>query len=325
MKSFFKQLILLVVTGLCWMPLLECRGELVDRIVAVVNNDVISLMELNQVTKPYEDRVRAMGYSPEKERDMLYQVREDMLEDLINQRLTDQEIRRIGIRVDETDVDAAIERVKTANRYTQEELVEGLKGERLTLAQYRDRLKEQILRARLVNLEVKSKVVITREDIREYYESHLDAYRGEPRYHLRNIILRMGSAADRKQRQLVEEQMERIQDELKGGLPFVQAAARYSDMLAEEGGGLGLFKTADLSDQVASSVMKLKPGEFTDVIKTDMGYQIFFLEEIVASYGKTLEDASAEIEDKLYSEIVDKKFKDWIQTLREQSHIKIIR
>ena len=103
------------------------EAEVVDRIVAVVNDEIISLFEMNQLLQPYEAKIRNLGYSSEKEREMLFKVREDVLNQLIDQKLTDQETRRFRITVSEQEIDNAIERIKEANFYTDEQLRKALK------------------------------------------------------------------------------------------------------------------------------------------------------------------------------------------------------
>ncbi len=87
-------------------------------------------------------------------------------------------------RVNERDIDKTIERMKEARSFTDEQLREGLARQGMTMAEYRKEIKEQILRTKLVNREVKSKIVITKEDIKAYYDSHLDEYAGEKKYYL---------------------------------------------------------------------------------------------------------------------------------------------
>ena len=135
-------------------------AEVVDRIVAVVNDDIIILSELNQTLKPFAGRLKELGYSPEKERKMLFKVRSDILNQLIDQKLADQEIKRFNITVSEKEIDNAIERIKEASSYTDEELREELTVQGLGMEEYRESIKEQILRAKLINWEIKSKIVI---------------------------------------------------------------------------------------------------------------------------------------------------------------------
>lgn len=222
----------ILISGTAFFRIAEAKKpELVDRIIAVVNEDIISLFELNQMAKPYSDKIRSMGYPEDKAKEMLLKIREDILNQLIDQKLTDQEIRRRGITVSEKETDSAIERLlKDANLRSSEELEKALLKEGLTLEEYRQKIKEQILRGRLVNTEIKAGIVITKEDIKAYYESHHDEYEGEKKYHLRNIIMKKEDSGN------VKKKMEDVLNKLKSGESFEKTAKKYSETLAEEGG-----------------------------------------------------------------------------------------
>jgi peptidyl-prolyl cis-trans isomerase SurA len=301
-------------------------AEVVDRIVAVVNDDIILLSELDESFKPYADRIMALGYSLDEERRTLFNIREEILNQLIDQKLTDQQIKQSNITVSEDEIDKAIERLKEANLFTDEELREMLKAEGLTIEEYRKRIKDQILRAKLVNFEIKSKIVITKEDIESYYKSHSDKYSKIKKYRLSNIMMKVPSFASEKEKLGVLEKMEIVLTELKRGKPFDIIAKTHSESscLGDEG-GLGLFELKELSPKIQEAIKDMKTGEFTPVLDTDQGYQIFYIQEIVNVPGKSLEEASPEIEDVLYKEIVDKKFVAWIDELRKRSYIKTIK
>jgi len=301
-------------------------AEVVDRIVAVVNDDIILLSELDESFKPYADRIMALGYSLDEERRTLFNIREEILNQLIDQKLTDQQIKRSKITVSDDEIDKAIERLKEANLFTDEELREMLKAEGLTMEEYRKRIKDQILRAKLVNFEIKSKIVITKEDIESYYKSHSDKYSKIKEYRLSNIIMQVPSFASEEEKLGVLEKMEMVLTELKAGKPFDMIAESYSESsYVSDDGGLGLFKLKELSPRIQEAIKDMKAGEFTPVLDTDQGYQIFYIQEIVDAPGKSLEEASPEIEDILYKEIVDKKFSSWIDELRKRSYIKTIK
>ena len=301
-------------------------AEVIDRIVAVVNNDIIPLFELNQALQPYADRIRAMNYSPEQERQMLFKVREDLLRQLIDQKLTDQEIKRVNITVTPQEIDNSIERVKEASFLTDEDLRQSLAQEGLTFETYRERLEKQILRSKLVNREIKSKIVITSEDVKAYYENHIEKYAGHRRYHLRNIIMTVPSFADEGQKREVRTQLEAVYEQLKAGASFEALARTHSQgPVADQGGDLGVFELQDLALQIRDAVQSLQAGEFTPVLDTDMGYQLFYVQEILQGAGKSLEEVAGEIENQLYQEIVDDKFIAWLEELRQRSHIKIIK
>lgn len=300
-------------------------AEIVDRIVAVVNDDIITLFELNRLFEPYADKIKERGYPLEEESKVLFKTREDILNQLIEQKITDQEIKRFKISISEKEIDQTIERIKEANYYTDEDLRAALAKDGLTIEEYRKQVKEQILRKRLVNLKVTSKIVITKEDIKSYYETHKDKYGGENKYHLRNIIMKVSTLVDEKEKLEVKARMDEVYAKLKAGQSFETMAMTYSESLASEGGDLGLFGLDELSLQLQKAIKGMKAGGFTPVLYTDQGYQILFVQEIVNTPGKPLEEVSPEIERILFNDIVDNKFQSWLEDLRKQSHIKIIK
>ena len=303
-----------------------CCAEIVDRVVAVVNEDIVSLSELTKAVQPYADKIKSLGYSLEKERETLFKVREDMLEQIINRKLTDQAIKKYKLSVSEKEIDNALERVKEASHYTDEDLRRALTKDNMSMEEYREKVRENILRSKLLNIEVKSKIVITRDDVKSYYENHKDLYLGEKKYHLQNIVKKAGyslSADDRKAVLLI---MEEIYTTLKNGKPFDEVTRDYLggsyDIMSLD---LGMFKPDELSKQIQDAIKELNAGECTKVLETDVGYQIIYIHKIEEKPGKSFDEAAPEIEEILFREIVDKKFMSWINELRQKSHIKVIK
>ncbi|MCG6971848.1 MAG: SurA N-terminal domain-containing protein [Desulfobacterales bacterium] len=299
--------------------------ETVDRIVAVVNDDVITLNELNKALKPYIQQIRTLGYLPEKEKQMIFKVRKSVLDRLIDEKIEDQEIKREKIEISDHQIDEAIERVKETHYYTDEDLRAGLASQDITMKEYRRQIKDQLARARLISQNVKSKIVITKEDIKAYYEKHIDQYGGKEKYHLRNIIMRVPEISDSDGRLEIREKMEGILQKLKAGQSFEALAKKYSQSpAASDGGDLGLFEFDSLSPKLQQAIKKIKPGGFTPVLDTDQGFQIFYLQKIVKTAGKPLKDVSSEIENIIYNKLIDEKYSEWIQSMRQQAVIRTI-
>ena len=300
-------------------------AELVDRIIAIVNDKIITLSELNLALKPYLARIKSMGRTPEDERQFLYTVREKVLNDLINDKLTYLEAKHYKVTITDDEIDKTIERIKEANYHTDEDFREILEKEGLTIEEYRRDLKEQMLRSRVVDYEVRSKVVITKEDIMTYYEANQEKYTGEKKYHLRNILMRPSSFGGEETRQKLLDKTQYILEQLKEGESFSDLARLYSQSpFAGEGGDLGFFKLDDLAPKIQDALKGLGAGEWTGVLDTDQGLQLFYIEDIEDTPSKSLEEVSQEIEKTLYSERVDKRFKIWLESMRAKSHIKII-
>ncbi|MDL2268596.1 SurA N-terminal domain-containing protein [Desulfosarcina sp. OttesenSCG-928-A07] len=297
----------------------------VDRIIAIVNEDIILLSELNARMAPYVERVRQEGLSPVQTSQMLAKLRQDMIDRMVDEKLTDQEVRRQDLSVDDAEIDSTIERIKVSNSFTDEDLRAFLEREQTTMDAYRQKIREQLLRFRLVNYQVKSRIVITDEDIQNYYDRNPDLYGDEMVYHLRNITFPMPTSATPAQRAEVRKQMETIHEKLVSGGDFAALAQTYSKGPgADRGGDIGQFKRSSLSGQIQSALSGLNSGEFTQILDTDRGLQLFYVESVTSGEGRSVEAARQEIQQKLFEERVDAKFVSWLEDLRSRSHIKIL-
>ena len=161
-------------------------GTVVDRVMAIVNDEIISLYELNQRIIPFTKKLNAGSASAEDREALFQRLTEENLNLLINEKLADQEIKRLNIKVSETEINREIERIKSVNQLTDQTFLDALSAEERNMDDFRQQVKEQILRARLVNREIRSKIVITEEDIQAYYTSNAATYAGEKKYLLKN-------------------------------------------------------------------------------------------------------------------------------------------
>ena len=301
------------------------ESELVDRVVAVVNNEIITLYELNRAFSPYVVKIKKLGYPPEKERQTLFQVRKDVLGQLIDGMLANQQVKRDKITVSQKEIDNAIERMKESRQLTDEQIRQGLESQGMSMEEYRKEIEDQILRTKLVNREVKSKIVITKEDIKAYYESHREKYAGVKKYYLWNLYIKVSSDSGSLERSNARSQMEAIFTKLKQGRPFESLVDEIKQSSFDvQGTDLGFYRLEELSEQLQQVVQKLDAGEFSDVLDTDFGYQIIYVQKIEDSQAKKLEEVESEIEEVLYKEFVDNKYQEWLELLRARSHIRII-
>jgi peptidyl-prolyl cis-trans isomerase SurA len=185
--KIFYALFFLTAPAFFWCPP-PALAETNNRVVAIVNDEVITLYELNGRMKdltgldPAEMRLR-----DEKQ---YLEARRKILNSLIEDRLTLEKIRQLGVIVTPKQVDAAIESIKKNNGLTQEDLIAGLKNRGETYDSYREKIKVQLERMELINFEVKSKIIIREEDIKEYYDKHRDEFMSKGKVHLAIIVLK---------------------------------------------------------------------------------------------------------------------------------------
>ena len=286
-------------------------ADVIDRIVAIVNDDIVTMVELSKETTTYIKNIDSSDYSDDKKKEMTQAIKEKILTALVDQSLTQQEARRYRIDVSDFEIDTAVENVKTSKSLTQEEFEKALEQEGLSVKIYRENVKKQILQAKLIEHAVKSKVIITESEISKVYDANIKKYSGTKKYHLRNILLDS------------EDEIKEIKKKLDKNEAFVLLAKEYSIASnASDGGDLGIFDVSNFSKNIKESISKVNKGDYTDVISTTQGFQIFYIEDIVLDGAKTLDQAYDEIHEGLYHEQVEKNFTTWLESLKEKAHIK---
>jgi peptidyl-prolyl cis-trans isomerase SurA len=301
------------------------RAELVDRVVAVVNNDIILHSDVEQALSVAAATLDQQHYSPSQKQQILNEQRQRILDQLIYDKLTDQQVERNHIKIDDDEVNATIERIRSVNKMSDQDLRRALELDGISYDDYRKQIKERLLRTRLVNREVKSKIVITDEDVKAYYDSHQREYGGQTKLELSHILIRVAPTADPAEKERALNQIKDIYKRLQNGETFEKLATQHSEApSAQRSGYLGVFDISQLSDQIQQAVKKLGPQQFSEVVETDQGYQIFYIASLTQSGAKPLEKVRAEIQEKIYTELVDQKFNAWIKDLRQRSHIQIM-
>jgi peptidyl-prolyl cis-trans isomerase SurA len=248
-----------------------------------------------------------------------------MLDTLIENKLTDQEVKRYNITVSEEEIDQQIAQIKRINSVTDEDIRAMLSSRGMSLADYRKDIKGMLQRTKLVNREVTSRVVITKEEIKAYYEKNLAKYGGSKKYHLWNLFAKLPRNAGSAERQEARALLQAALAEIKQGRSFEDMARSGG---AGDGGlqgsDLGLFRVEELTPQLREVVKTMPAGAVSPIVESEFGYQVVFVQDIVETAGRPLAEVEPEIQEILYREMVDGKIKAWITDLRRRSHIKIM-
>jgi len=323
MRGIRCSLLLAGFIALLLLFTVPAAGEVLNRIVAIVDDDIITLYELNKRIK------EVTGLAPNELRlrgeEEYLATRRQVLELLIDEKIAQKKILELGIRISERRIDSTIERIKEENRWTQEDLERMLKEQDLTLEKYREKIKRGLERIELINREVKSKIVIREEEIRKYYEDHKDRYRTEERVHLAGIFLIAESPNDREKMLELEKRANRILLDLRKGGDFASMAGVYSQGPgADKGGDLGEFRLEELDPALREALRDLREGEYSGLIRRQNGFQIFRLLEREGGQYKPLEEVRDAIYRVLYNQEVDHLYSAWIKELRSSSYTKII-
>ncbi len=318
LKNIFLCLaVAMLLTATC-----KVYGEVNNRVVAMVNEDIITLHEL----KTAIERFTGLDIEDLKsaDRDRYYQIREAILNNLINELITEQQVNQLGIKVTKEETDKALDRVKRINNLTQEDLLYSIKKEGLSLEEYRENIKKQIQHFRLLDHEVKSKIVITEENLKKYYNDHKEKYHQPGKVKLGRIFLKTGNPGDGEEKAAARKTGLEIMKSLEQGRRFSDMARQYSQgPAANEGGDLGWIKVSELDPEMREMIADLSPGEFTGLCPSPHGFHIIKLLERKHGGLKEFKEVKDAIYAGLFREKVEKGYAEWLKKMREKSFIKI--
>lgn len=299
-----------------------CIAGVSNRIVAIVNDEMITLHELKKRIKemtgfePDELRLRDIG--------KYIETRRQILELMINDRITQGKIKELGINTTPEQVDAAIEKVRKDNQWTHEDLMAKLNSDGITYEKYREGLKRDIERISLINYEVKSKIIIRDEQISRYYNKHKGKFSGKEKVHIAAIFLRRKNNNDDEIHEL-SLKGEEILERLKKGEDFSELTREYSEgPAADKGGDLGIFQTDQLDPELRKILQDMQEGGFSNLIILPKGIQIIRLIKREEARVKTLEEIRDAIYSTLFWEEVNRRYVSWIEELRKRSYTQII-
>ncbi len=317
----------LLLTALFIAPAGVCpAAKVVNRVVAIVDDEVITSLDLDRAIRRIkmdlarmEATQRGRGGVPPT------QIRRMALERLIDDKIFAKEVARAGLRVSDEELDHYINRIKRTNKLSDEDFVASLSRQGLTLKEYRDNLRQDILKQRLINQEVKKLVVVSDADVEKYYKEHSDQYRNLDEVKLRAIFFRVDPKAGLGAENAVRQKAENVLQKIKNGEPFAKMAQRYSQGPgAERGGRLGPVRASDLLPSMRQALGELRPGQTSEVLQIPQGFVIMQLIERSGDKELPLQKVKKQIRSKLEREMTEKRFREWLKDLRAKSYVKIM-
>ena len=244
---------------------------LVDRIVAVVNKDVITYSELNEAVGMAERQLRRQG-TPAPERAVLER---QMLERMILDKAQLQLARETGIRIDELQLDRAVERIAQSNNMTLADFRKALEADGVGFDAWRTDIRQQMIMARLREREVENKVQVSDTEVDLFLEQQKNRPDDNTEYNIAHILVRVPEGASPERIRQARERAEQAAGEVKGGAPFARVAAGYSDAPdALQGGAIGWRNHQRLPEIFADALAKMNPGAVSAPLRSPAGFHI---------------------------------------------------
>lgn len=294
-----------------------------DRIVAVVNDEIITLSELNNGFEPYRAKFEASYQGPDREKART-ETKLLLLNRMIDGILMEQESRKTGITVRNDEVTDAINDIRKQRNLSPEELSKALERDGITLDAFKKDIRNQLMRMKLIRRDIKSRVAVTDEEIGEYYRKHREEYEGKESVRIKQIFLPLPKAEDSAAKLKLWANAEAIHMRLMNGESFDQLSARYSrGPEAASGGDIGYIERGVIHSEVEDAAFSLPINQISGVIESSVGFHIIQVIDRRGAGLKAIESVREEIREKIDREKMEKKYGEWIEELRKKSHIEI--
>lgn len=278
-------------------------------VISIVNDEKISVKRFRQELKALKKKFR-VGNSGQINQDQFLWLKANALSQVIHDELLKQEAKKNQLAVTQEELRQALDQAK--NGYQDDSFQRFLEIEGISLEEWKNKLKDNVLIKKLINKMVNSTVSVKEEELQEYYQAH------EEEFHRKDQIRALHIMVE------TEEEAGFILKRLESGNADFPDLARKHSLGPEsvEGGDMGFFEAGQMPDEL-EDIFKLKIGVLSDIIRTPYGFHIFKVVEKKKHQKMNFEDSRKIIYDKLLPERQDKAFKKWLMELKEKSEIVI--
>jgi peptidyl-prolyl cis-trans isomerase SurA len=297
------------------------RSEMVDRIVANVNGEIILYSELQQQVKFMEKQMPGVDISDPAKRS---QAEHEILTQLIRQKLTDAEVQRLKVTVTKPEVEATLKQILDQNHTDLAHLELSLKANGQTIEKFREQIKKDLERNRLLDRVLKSKVLITDQQVDAYLRGESgDSAVITQKIHLGLILLPIGEKFGKPEE--TEKTGREILDKLKNGADFQNMARQYSKgPAAQEGGDIGYMAAEELSPFIAQAIRNLGKGQISGLVRGPGGFYIIKIFDIDSNKVSKSDPAMREkVRRQIYDQEVNRKFEEWVHDLESKAFIQV--
>jgi peptidyl-prolyl cis-trans isomerase SurA len=307
------------------------RSEILEQVLVKVNGEIFTKTDLeNKQVQEIRQRGKQIDLSTaagnEELRKAIAEVTPGLLVSVVDEMLIIQRGKELGYKVSDEQYKQILDNLKTQNKIeTDEQLVAALKQENMTMADLRRNLERTVIAQRVQQAEVFGRVAVTDDEAHKYYDSHMGEFTTPSSIMLREILVGVQSsgrglnvAADDAAKAKAED----IRKRITGGEMFEKVAAEASESASKANGGLiGPLNVNDLSPDFRKIIEGLKPGEMTQVIRTQRGYQILMLESATPTKVLEFDKARDQIGERVFTDKRREEFQKYLVKLRAQAII----
>ncbi len=292
-------------------------AKTLSKIAAIVNDDIITTYQLDQAV------MKDLTSNTNKNQldiTQFGQVKVQILDKLINEKLMEQQAKKLGLQVSDEELNSAIADVVLKNGLTDETLKQALSTQGVTMPQYREQVKDEILHYKLLSREVNYKVLVTSKEVRDHFDQNIAEYAGGAKLNLNQIIYDL---PDGNEKQIAKrrKQVEACRKQLISGKDFNEVLADQGDLAS--GGEMGELVEADLSQPLQEALAGLKVGDVCEPLELDGKLYIFQVTSRDSDGDVLFEQVKDQIRKNLKQEKGNTRLKEWKKELHENARIEI--
>ena len=299
-------------------PAARATTKIVERIIARVNNEIVTERQFDQQQAKLRDEL-AQQYSG-AELDTAYRKESaDLLRNLIDEDLMVQKAKDLDITV-ETDLVKRLDQIRAQNNLaTLADLEKEVEKQGVIWEDFQDQIRRQMLMQKVIEREVGSRVQISRDEARQYFAAHQADFASPAGVRLAQILV----STDKHKPGEAKERADAALAELKNGGKWEDVVKKYSDDEQSVGaaGDIGFMKQGTMAPQIASACAKLDTGDTSDLIPTTSGYLVLKVEERRSAGNPKFEEVEQRADEVLYNQQIQKGLRDYLSTLRQESYI----
>ncbi len=299
------------------------HARVVEKIAAVVGDSVILGSEIEEKAAPLLTEVAKLPEAG-KRAARAAALRREVLERLIDDELILQQASDLKLTVTSEQVDSSIEEIKRQNNIDDDQLREALRAQGMAMAAYRSDLKKQLLRFRVINIAVGSRVTISDDDVKTYYDRHMkDGANTQVR--ASHIFIAIPENADAAVVAEKQAQAKKLLDRALAGEDFAKLAREASDDPATraEGGDLGYFGKDMLPKAIEEMVFAMKVGEVRGPVRADRGFHVIKLVDRKTKDPKPLDEVKDDVRMQLRQKEMERQTKSYLAELRKKTLVDI--
>jgi parvulin-like peptidyl-prolyl isomerase len=317
MRKQAKNLLCIVVFLFMILPCVSAFAEVVDKVIVVVNDEVITQREFDRAFLPVKKSYEA-NFQGEELRARLGQMKKQVLEQLINSKLTVSLAKEEELEVNEDNLKEKMDRIR-AYYNSEEEFLHALSEKGTNLSEFDRDMREQMLAQELIEKEVASKIITTPAEIREVYDKNKEQLTFPQRVKVSGIMIRKAEDTESGE---AKKSMEEIVRKLEKGEDFAELAREYSEgPYAERNGDMGYIAPGQMLEEIDKVIFSMKKNTVSDIVETSIGYHLFRVEDIEDPRQAELAEVSDFIRGQLYKKKFEENLIKWIKEKRKNAYI----